>query len=351
MSEHTLSSTAYRAYWLGRYLERAGNTARLVSVNANLVIDLPLRTPLAWTGLIEILAMQETFDELQSNDLEAFARTRGRRASTKSSTGKSGSKSAARDNSETKPTSPNYEKEVTRFLLSDTRHGGSIMSALLLARENARALRGALPRATYEYVNEAYLYAKDAFAEPLSRTRRANGLTHLLERLQQIDGFLSSTMLHLATWQFIRLGNYTERADMITRLIDLPTTDLIEPTSDLAPFRDIQWRSVLSSVDAMQSYTVTVQKPVAQPDVLEFLFKNPDLPRSLLRCLNTIRNCLKSLPKNREPMAQINTMRRQLQRARVQNLEGEKLRRFVDARQKHLNILHGHIANTYFPGQ
>ena len=53
MSHHTLSSTAKRMYWLGRYLERTENTARLVSVHANLLMDLPKRLPLGWRPVVD----------------------------------------------------------------------------------------------------------------------------------------------------------------------------------------------------------------------------------------------------------------------------------------------------------
>ena len=236
-----------------------------------------------------------------------------------------------------------------RFLLSDQRNSGSLLNSLSFARENARTLRGTLPRASYEHINDAYLFAKDVLQEPLSRTRRNNGLIHVLARLDQINGFLSSTMLHDAAWQFFRLGNFLERADMTTRIIDLRTTNLVESETELEPFEDIQWRSVLNSLDSMQSYTVSMQNPINQPDVLEFLLKNNDLPRSLWRCYGTIRNCLRSLPKNQDPLEHINKMRRQLQRARVRNLQGERLHRFIDARQKHLLALHHKITSTYFP--
>jgi len=320
MVDRTLSSTAIRAYWLGRYLERAGSTARLVSVNANLLIDLPVRLPLGWLPLVDILAQEEEFTELYGTPPQAARSTLGEN-----------------------------EKSVVRFLLSDQRNAGSLLNSLGFARENARTLRGTLPRASYEHINEAYLFAKDALQEPLSRTRRNSGLDRIIEHLDQINGFLSSTMLHNASWQFFRLGNFLERADMTTRIIDLGTANLVESESDLEPFADIQWRSVLSSLDSMQSYTVSMQNPVNQPDVLEFLLKNDELPRSLLRCLNTIRNCLRSLPKNQEPLELVNQMRRQLQRARVRNLQGERLHRYTDARQKQLLALHVNITGTYFP--
>ena len=94
--------------------------------------------------------------------------------------------------------------QYVRFLLSDQRNPGSMLNSLSFARENARTLRGTLPRASYEHINDAYLFAKDILQEPLSQTRRNNGLTHVLARLDQINGFLSSTMLHDAAWQFFR---------------------------------------------------------------------------------------------------------------------------------------------------
>ena len=205
-----------------------------------------------------------------------------------------------------------------------------------------------MPKAAYQHINDAFLYAKEALAEPLSRSRRNNALQHIIERMQQIDGYLSQTMLHGEAWNFIRLGNFIERADMTTRIIDLRTINLLGNDSNLEPFADIQWRSMLKSLDAMQGYTVTVQNPINQEDVLVFLLQNPDLPRSLLRCYTAIRNCLRALPKNSVPLEQITTMRRQLQRARVRTLQDERLHRYIDQRQRQIDTLNGHIANTYF---
>ncbi|MEM7079100.1 MAG: alpha-E domain-containing protein [Pseudomonadota bacterium] len=317
MGGHTLSSTAQRVYWLGRYLERVGSTARLISVNANLMIDLPMRMPLGWLPLVDILAQEDLFRTLYP-DVESAEPI-------------------------------DIERQVARFLLSDRRNPGSLLSALDFARENTRTLRGVLPRSTFEHINEAHMYTKDALAEPLSRTRRRNGLQHISERMQQIDGFLSATMLHDANWNFLRMGNFIERADMTTRIIDLRTANLLPDETHLTPFADTQWRSVVSSLDAQQSYAASTQAPINQPDVLEFLLQNRELPRSLLRCFSTIRNCLRDLPKNKPPLEQIEKMRRQLQRARVRNLDGPRLHKFIDARQKQLFTLHQKITNNYFP--
>lgn len=315
MSQRTLSSTAQRAYWLGRYLERASNTARLVMVNANLLMDLPVRVPHGWLPLIEILAVEDEFQAAYGEVSDDPAQS---------------------------------ERSVARFLLREARNPGSILNSLNFARENARALRGTLPKAAFEYINDAHLFAKEALAEPLSRTRRNNGLTYIVQRMQQIDGFLSSTMLHDTAWQFIRLGNFIERADMTTRIIDLPTLDSSGPEAGLEAYADNQWRSVLDSLDAVQAFTVTMQSPINQEDVLEFLFKSPEMPRSLLRTVTSARNCLRAIPRNTVPLAQANQMRRQLQRARVRTLSGPRLHKYVDSRQKQISSLHQKIAETYF---
>jgi uncharacterized alpha-E superfamily protein len=326
MTSRTLSSTAFRTYWLGRYLERTGSTARLISVNASLLIDLPVRLPLGWLPMIDILSQKEQFHELYGEPDTSDPRK--------------GGKSRAIDA---------YEASVNRYLLSDTRNSGSLINSLNFAKENARTLRSNLPRATFEHINGAYLYAKEMLAPPLSRTRRTSALQHIVGSIQQIDGFLSANMLHNENWQFLRLGNFMERADMTTRTIDLRTKSLLTSDTDLEPFEDIQWRSILRSMYAMQNYTVTVQHPINQADVLEFLFKNTQLPRSLLYCFSALRNCLRSLPKNTEPLERIGKMRRQLQRANVRRLEGEALHKYINARQKQLDALHQAITKTYFP--
>ena len=125
----TLSSTAKRSYWLGRYLERAENTARIVSVNANLLIDLPVRLPLGWQPLVDITGADDLFADIYEDPSETH---------------------------------------VVHFLLSDLRNPGSLFNSLSSAKDNARTLRGILSREVFEYVNELQLYAKQTLSEPRS---------------------------------------------------------------------------------------------------------------------------------------------------------------------------------------
>lgn len=308
-SNRILSSIAERAYWLGRYLERADSTARMVRVNSRLLYDLPKRLPLAWQGLVNTTGSRELFDELFDEP---------------------------------------SEKNVARYLINDVRNPGSLIRSLELARENVRTLRGIIPRNTVEQINDAYLYAKDRLSEPLSRSRRADGLEEIQAFIQRIDGFMSANMLHDAHWTFLRLGNFIERADMTSRILEAGCEDVFEEASDLEPFTDIQWRSVLLSLDATQSYNQVMQGPISQEAVLEFLVHNTHLPRSLAYSLNSLRNGARDLPRNERVLRAVNRLRRQVANLAVETLDIDSIETFLDDFQVELASIDSEIRKTYF---
>ncbi len=309
MKQHTLSKTAERIYWLGRYLERAESTARLIRVNGNLLIDLPRRIPLAWTSLIDIMGTREHFDKLYD--------------------------------------SPD-ERNVVRYLVTEQQNPASLLNSLSMARENARTIREIMPRVAFEYINDLYLYAKDQAATSQSRSRTTELMEGVMRRVQHIEGFLSGTMVHGDTWSFMRIGEFLERADMTTRIIDVRSTDMLQLTESLEPYSQLQWRSVLRSLNGMQAYQLAVQEPIQQPLVLQFLFKNAELPRSLAFCTTRIRSSLRSLPRNHKPLAAINRVIRFLDSVDVTTLENAGLHVFIDDCQRHLALLDREIDRTYF---
>lgn len=309
MNAHTLSSTAERSYWLGRYLERAETTARLVSVHANLLFDMPRRMPLGWRPLVAITGSTALYDQHFDDTTE---------------------------------------RNVCRFLINDQRNPASLIQSLSWARENARTLRGIIPRPAFEFVNEAYLFAKDQLTEPLSRTRRVSGLTTITEYAQQVDGYMSANMLHDAHWNFLRIGQFLERADMTTRMIDVGTGTFWDSAADLEPFADIQWRSVLRALYALQSYNTTVAEPVTQGPVMDFLMNDPRLPRSLAYGLNSIRNNLRALPRHDKPMRAVNRIRRELSATDVRGMTATAVSDYLDQCQVRLSQVHEEIHRTYF---
>ena len=58
-----LSSVAERLYWMSRYLERAEDTARLISAYNHLIMDIPRGAEPGWDIMVRILDAQPIFDE------------------------------------------------------------------------------------------------------------------------------------------------------------------------------------------------------------------------------------------------------------------------------------------------
>jgi len=159
---------------------------------------------------------------------------------------------------------------------------------------------------------------------------------------------MSANMLHDAHWTFLRLGNFIERADMTSRIIEAGCDNMFEAVSELEPFSDIQWRSVLLSLDATQSYNTVVQSPISSEAVLEFLICNESLPRSLAYSLNSLRNGLRDLPRHEKILRSINRLRRAIKQTDVGTLEGASLREFLDEFQLQLAQINQAIADVYF---
>ena len=332
-----LSRVAARMYWLGRYLERVDATARLIDVNTDLMMDLPTKLPLGWRPLIDITGSGVLFDELYGPDADAS------------------------------------EHNVSRFLCTDARNPGAIVNSIANVRDNARHVRETMPRVTFAYFNELHLFAKSELASGQSRVRRREALVGIRRRTREIEGFLSQHMLHDAHWDMLRLGNYIERADMTTRIIDVRSADLFASEHNLEPFQHIQWSTVLRSFYAMQSYRATVRDAVSPPLVLEFLFKNEQLPASYVRSLIGVQRSLRSLPRNQDAertcALAINAVRdtdvsdfddagvsidretaareRLLARAPSDEASGN-LREFVDRCQRQVAAIHDAIVATYF---
>ena len=58
-----LSRVADAIYWMGRYLERAENTARFLDVNWNLALDLPHSKLEPWEALVSVTGDRSVFTE------------------------------------------------------------------------------------------------------------------------------------------------------------------------------------------------------------------------------------------------------------------------------------------------
>jgi uncharacterized alpha-E superfamily protein len=303
-----LSRVAERLYWMGRLLERAEDTARIVNVNAHLLLDLPKGTAFGWEPLLFIIGAEELFyHHYQKAD----------------------------------------ETSVVKFMLVDRDNPRSILSSLHCARENLRTTRDIVPRKAWEKLNDLYQYAQD----PIEHTRRARYafLTRVIEGSQLISGLLAGTMSRDQAYDLVRIGRNLERTDMTSRIIDIRSANLVvKHTGGLIPFASIQWMSVLKSLSAYQMYRRHIHARVNGTAVLRFLLQDPRFPRSVYHCLGEMQQSLNNLPHHEVPWRHVVRLRRQVHDAKIEALIDEGLHGFIDGLQIALGRLHDRIQASYF---
>lgn len=306
-----LSTVAERMYWAARYLERTENTARLVGVYDNLLLDLPQGIEITWYNLVALNGLTENF----------------------------AAHYASRD-----------EHSVVNFLLADDRNPVSMLSSLRLLRENVRTTRDVLSPLAWEFVNELHLLAIGNFgAAGDLRGRRHRLLDDIIKGCVQISGLLNDAISHDAGWQFIQLGRHLERADMITRILDAGAVLLLQPsTGQGVNLPQIVWGHVLRSLGADQGYRRTVRAKVAGVDVTRFLLEDEYFPRTLRFCHDRLADAIDRLPNRkaaRECLALVGQAPLALD---GEDDLGEPLREYLNDLQIRLAGLHQCFVESWF---
>jgi uncharacterized alpha-E superfamily protein len=305
-----LSRSAERLYWLGRYLERTENTARLLSVYMNLMFDLPMNVEVSWRNLLTIFDVQESFFQLY--DL------------------------------------PN-EQNIMRFLLTDGNNGGSLLSSLNNARENIRTSRELMPDEAWQQVNEMYLLIRNKADSTTHRRGRVVLLGEIMRGCQRFTGFLAGAMSQDDAFRFIKLGRNIERADMTTRILDIGSVLLAEDRSDkLRQYENTLWINVLKSLSALLMYRKHRRLRISSGDVLDYLIKDHNFPRSVIHCINEIKACYQFLPRSEGLVDSLNQLSASLIAINFYQINPQGLHDLLDDIQLKLGITHNQIAATWF---
>jgi uncharacterized alpha-E superfamily protein len=250
-----LSRTAENLFWMGRYMERADATARLIEMGYRMAM-LP-----------------------GSNELEEW----------RSVAAASGS---APDIAEAQRLNAGA---VVQRLLLDPENQSSIRACLTSARANGRAIRTALTQDMWEALNDGWRQLGQMDAETALRN-----LPSLLEwtknRTAAFRGASEISLLRNDGYYFLRMGGLIERADMTLRLLDVKYYVLLPETDVVGGGRDYhQWTSVLRATSALRAYHHVYKGDYTPWGIADFLILNAIFPRSVSYCYRAIKRFLDDL--------------------------------------------------------
>lgn len=235
-----LSRIAESLFWIGRYIERAEATARILDVHLQLLVEDP------------VLDRDATCQSL----LAAMA------------VGHDG---------------PADVDEVLRSLLTDSQQPSAIAYALTMARDNARRSREIVSTELWEALNTTHLQVADG---QLASMRPADAFRLVRERANMIAALADNTQSHDDGWQFIRLGRMIERVDMTARVILMTTYGTGSAAS---------WQVTLRACGAAHAFTRIYRASESPRSAAEFLLQDRLFPRSVRYSLNEAATCLEEL--------------------------------------------------------
>ena len=251
-----LSRIAESLYWIGRYVERAEDTSRIVDVHLSLLLDDP------WAPE----------DVVCASLLSAMGHRPGG--------------SVRRD-------------DVLEALVWDAATPAAVVGALRAARENGRRSREVVSFELWESLNVTWHEA----SRPGRRAHPHPFLTWVRERTAAFNGVAEGTLSRDEAYHFLVLGRSIERADMTARLA---------AARALAGAAGPSWVTLLQSCGAYQAFLRSARGAVDERRAAEFLLLDPLFPRSLMSALVSAEACLDELATQHGPDDRL--ARRQAQR-------------------------------------
>ena len=309
-----LARYAEGLFWMARYLERVENLARLVDVTQT--FESPGHEAESWLALIRINADEEGLAK-RGWDTSADA--------------------------------------VKTFYLRDPLNPTGIPASLEAARTNARTLRPLISTEMWMHMN---VFHRDMLAIAPSELQ-GDRLSRLCSRIklgvQTHTGITEGTFYRDQGWCFYQLGRLIERADQITRLLDIRYHLLVPEGGEERRVAELtQWGGVLRAAAGYHAFRRVAPAGFTPLDVVQFLISDTAFPRSLATCIEQIEVQLHQLRSRYglrgtvAALEHVEELRAGIGGRTAESIVAEGLHHFMDAVQRDLIRLAGEIGTAFF---
>jgi uncharacterized alpha-E superfamily protein len=225
-----LSRIAEAMFWIGRYVERAEATTRLLAEHHQLLVEDTRLDPVV--GVEAMLGPLGLMPDAPASALTPAG--------------------------------------LVGIVVGESMDSSTILGSVAAARENARTIREALPGEMFERLNATHLRLQSG----ISTIVPGIPLRGLLDELAVVTGIITWQMPRDEGLVFLRLGAALERLDMTARLLDIDHESLW-PQAGAA--------TTLRAAGGFNPFLRT-QRAMTGDQVRTFLVLDPTFPRSMLQC-------------------------------------------------------------------
>lgn len=311
MSNTLLARFAQNVFWLGRYVERADNLARILDINETYA-RVSQGEP-DWGQVLDLY-----------DDTEQFLRSHDRAG----------------------------EFEVLSFYVLERDNPASLAASVRMARENARSIRHLISTEMWTHLNTFHGRVSALNRRDIRSSNISSLCKEIKEGCQTFEGITEGTFFRGSAWHFYNMGKYLERADQTTRVLFLACGLLAGAESDA--LNTVRWNALLRSVAAYHAFRWVRPRGHQPRDIVNFLLYDPGFPRSVNLCATQIGSHLEDLVVRRGqprfPAVEDACKRFEfsLNTGLGSRVTAPGLRRFLDDLERTVNRVSDEIAVAYF---
>lgn len=311
-----LSRIADSMYWMARYLERVGETSRLMEINLLYLVEAEedMSEDDKWRPILQINSSLPLYSDLYGDDALTTQR-------------------------------------VLQFVCGGRTNPSSIRNCLRLFRENARVARDRISKEMWEAVNEIWLSFNERLRGTITPERASALFVDLRNQVARFNGLVTATMMRGEAYGFYQLGGCLERADMTARILDvkyhiiLPDVDMIGSALDY-----YQWAALLKSLSGFEAFRRTCHAGFRPMDVVEFTIFELDFPRSISFSVDRMGAALTTigLEGKEKTAGAFIALRDMLQDQTGEAVFTAGLHEFLEGLLDRLALFHGALADDFF---
>jgi len=241
-------------YWAGRYVERAGNHARLIDINYHMRHELygQREREYVWERLVESTGGVARFEELYSN-INAGTN----------------------------------ELTVIHFLTFERSNINSIFNCVQQARNNIRTLRQLVPAELWEVINAFYLWLKDQNVSQVMLQAPHLFYQRVREWATLFSGTVDAAMVREQEWDFIQTGKFVERVDNTLRIVN-SVHQQIRRESDSESEHYNRTAALLKSVGGFEAFRRQYAVNITFDNALAFMLQSSSFPHSVQYSLDAL---------------------------------------------------------------
>lgn len=255
-----LNRNAEALFWIGRYMERAENHARLIDVHYHLQVeDAALsmegkpeggvaESSSKWARIVDALGSRESYEQQYGSY---------------------------------------NERDVLFYTTLDRDNSNSLVSCVSHARGNLRTLREKVPSEMWDATNAFYLWLREKQPDDLLRESPHLFFGRIKEWTALFQGVSQSVMPRENEWHFIECGRYLERSENTLRIIKaVGNAASGDDWNSASAYPYLQ--AVLRSVSGYQAFRRYYADGISVESIVEFVVLNSAFPRSLHFALHTL---------------------------------------------------------------